>query len=322
MHVPDNYMSPSTCAVFWVAMVPIWALAVKKIKREISIQKLPIVGILSAFSFLIMMFNVPLPGGTTGHAVGGALIAILIGPYAACVSITVALFIQAMFFGDGGVLAFGINCFNMAFIMPFSGYYLYRLLKNVMGSDDKANLISVFLASYASLNIAAFIAAVQFGVQPLLFKDASGLPIYAPYPLSVSIPAMMIPHLLVAGMVEAMVAVGVYSYLRKMSTELFYGDKPVKLRPIYAMLALIAVMSPLGLLASGTAWGEWGGEELRKMLGYIPLGIGKGFSFNTIMPDYTNSMIADGVTAYVISAMLGMVIILVSFKLIASYIKK
>jgi cobalt/nickel transport system permease protein len=322
MHVPDNYMSPSTCAVFWAAMLPVWALAVKKIKKEISIQKVPIIGILSAFSFLIMMFNIPLPGGTTGHAVGAALIAILIGPYAACISITVALFIQAMFFGDGGVLAFGVNCFNMAFVMPFSGYYLYRLLKNVFGGDDKANLISVFLASYISLNIAAFITAVQFGVQPLLFKDTSGLPIYAPYPLSISIPAMMIPHILVAGLVEAIVAVGVYSYLKKMSAELFYGDKPIKLRPVYAMLALIAVISPLGLLASGTAWGEWGNQELRKMLGYIPLGIEKGFSFNVMMPDYAHSVIGNGATAYIISAMLGMAIILVSFKLITSYIKK
>jgi cobalt/nickel transport system permease protein len=315
-------MSPSTCSVFWVIMGLVWALAVKKIKKEISIQKLPILGISSAFSFLIMMFNIPLPGGTTGHAVGGALIAVLIGPYAACLSITVALFIQAMFFGDGGVLAFGVNCFNIAFIMPFSGYYLYRLLKNVMGRDDKGNLVAVFLASYVSLNLAAFITAVQFGVQPLLFKDASGLPIYAPYPLSVSIPAMMIPHILVAGLVEAIVAVGIYSYLRKMSTELFYGDKPIKLKPVYAMLALMVVMSPLGLLASGTAWGEWGGEELKKMLGYIPLGIEKGFSLKALMPDYTHPAIGDGAAAYVISAMFGMAIILVSFKLVASYIKK
>ena len=72
----------------------------------------------------------PLPGGTTGHAVGGTLIAILFGPYAACLAVSVALLIQALFFGDGGILALGANCFNMAFLLPFSGYAVYSLLQN------------------------------------------------------------------------------------------------------------------------------------------------------------------------------------------------
>lgn len=85
-------------------------------------------GAAAALSFLGMMFNVPLPGGTTGHAVGGTLAAILLGPYAACISISTALLLQALIFGDGGILAFGANCFNMALVLPFVGYALYRLL--------------------------------------------------------------------------------------------------------------------------------------------------------------------------------------------------
>ena len=75
-----------------------------------------------------MMFNVPIPGGTTGHAVGGVLLAILCGPWAACLAVSVALALQAFLFGDGGLTAFGANCFNMAFVMPFTGYYIYRAL--------------------------------------------------------------------------------------------------------------------------------------------------------------------------------------------------
>jgi len=96
MHIPDNYLSPSTCAVMAAAMVPAWTVAVKKVKKEIPREKLPMLGIGAAFTFLMMMFNVPLPGGTTGHAVGGTLLAILLGPYAACISISVALLIQAL----------------------------------------------------------------------------------------------------------------------------------------------------------------------------------------------------------------------------------
>lgn len=124
MHIPDNYLSPQTCAVMGTAMVPVWK-SVKKVKEEIPKAKIPLLGVGAAFSFLLMMFNVPLPGGTTGHAVGGTLLAILLGPYAACISVTVVLFIQALLFGDGGILAFGANCFNMAFVIPFMGYFIY-----------------------------------------------------------------------------------------------------------------------------------------------------------------------------------------------------
>ena len=322
MHVPDNYLSPSTCAVFGAVMIPVWAIAVKKIKKELSLQKLPILGVFSAFTFLLMMLNIPLPGGTSGHAVGATLVAILIGPFAACVSISVALFVQAVFFGDGGILAFGVNSFNMAFIMPFAGYYIYRLLRNLIGNSPKSNLVSVFIASYISINIAAFIAAIEFGVQPLLFKDALGLPLYAPYPLGISMPAMLIPHLLVAGFLEAIVATGVYSYINKLNPEIVYGNRPSKLNPVYAMLVFMVVLSPLGLLASGTAWGEWSNNELRRMLGYIPSGIANGFSFKTMMPSYSIPSLNNGPLTYVICAMLGVSVILISFKLITSYIRK
>ena len=132
MHIPDNYLSPSTCAVMGAAMVPVWTKAVRKVKEEIPRVKIPLLGVGAAFSFLLMMFNVPLPGGTTGHAVGGTLLAIFMGPYAACISVTVALFIQALLFGDGGVLAFGANCFNMAFVLPFFGYYLINYNERIL----------------------------------------------------------------------------------------------------------------------------------------------------------------------------------------------
>lgn len=146
MHIPDNYLSPSTCAVFGAAMIPAWRRAVKKIKDEIPRKKIPMLGIGAAFSFLIMMFNLPLPGGTTGHAVGAVLVAILLGPYSACIAVTASLLVQALFFGDGGVLAFGANCFNMAFIMPFSGYYTFSILKKYF-KKEKRRVYSILYCS-------------------------------------------------------------------------------------------------------------------------------------------------------------------------------
>ena len=129
MHIPENYLSPSTCAVLGAVMLTAWIVAVKKVKEEVPPDKLPLIGVGAAFSFLGMMFNIPLPGGTTGHAVGGTLIAILFGPWSACLAVSIALLVQAVFFGDGGILAFGANCFNMALVLPFSGYFVCNLLK-------------------------------------------------------------------------------------------------------------------------------------------------------------------------------------------------
>ena len=204
MHIPDNYLSPSTCATFGVIMLPVWRRASIKVKTEITRQKMPLLGVAAAFSFLIMMFNIPLPGGTTGHAIGAGLIAILLGPYCAVFAVTIALAIQALFFGDGGVLAIGVNCFNMAFIMPYVAYYLFKLIKKVI-PNKKGEYFGAFLGGYISVNIAALCAAIEFGIQPLLFRDASGLPLYSPYGLAVSIPAMMIPHLLVVGILEGII---------------------------------------------------------------------------------------------------------------------
>src|SRR3954451_4448979 len=108
--------------------VPAWTLAVRRVQRVLSHRTVPLLAIFSAFSFTIMLFNIPVPGGTTAHGVGGTLIAIVLGPWAAVIAVSTALIIQALFFGDGGVLAIFANCFNMAVLLPFVGYWSYRAI--------------------------------------------------------------------------------------------------------------------------------------------------------------------------------------------------
>lgn len=322
MHIPDNYLSPSTCAVMGAAMVPVWTIAVKKVKKEISKTKIPLLGIGAAFSFLMMMFNVPLPGGTTGHAVGGTLLAILLGPFSACISITVALLIQALLFGDGGILAFGANCFNMAFVLPFLGYFIYKFIKDRFDSK-KGEYAGIILGSYIGINFAAFAAAIEFGIQPLLFKNAAGQPLYSPYPLSVSIPAMVISHLLVAGVVEVIFTVAIYSFIKKVSPGTIYEGAKKRTKAIYGLIVALICLTPIGLLATGTAWGEWGADEIKdvtvggKTLGFVPEGMKNGFNFNAIMPDYAIKGLPD-TAGYILSAIAGVVILLILFKIISS----
>jgi cobalt/nickel transport system permease protein len=320
MHIPDNYLSPATCAVMAIAVAPIWALSVKKVAKDTPREKIPLLGIGAAFSFLIMMLNVPLPGGTTGHAVGGALLGALLGPYAACISISVALLIQALVFGDGGILSFGANCFNMAFVIPFAGYAIYKFIKDRTKSR-KIELTGLAIASYIAINLAALCAAVEFGLQPMIAKDAAGLPLYCPYPLSVAIPAMLIPHLAVAGVLEAAFSVAIFAFVAKASPGTIYAGSPTRTKPLYALVVGLIAASPLGLLAAGTAWGEWGADEIKDVvnggasLGFVPAGMEKGFGFEAPMPDYAINGVPE-IVGYIFSALIGVALVIILFKLL------
>jgi len=215
MHIPDGYLGPATCGLFYAIMLPIWAAASRIVKKTLNARQVPLLAIGAAFSFVIMMFNVPIPGGTTGHAVGAVLAAILLGPWASCIVVTVALVVQALLFGDGGITAIGANCFNMAFIEVFSGYYLYKLISGPSPFTSGRRVIAAGIAGYVAINVAAFSAAVMFGIQPLLHKTANGQSLYCPYGLNVAIPVMLGEHMLIFGWVEAMVTALVVKYLQK-----------------------------------------------------------------------------------------------------------
>ena len=324
MHIPENYLSPSTCAVMGAAMLPVWYMAVAKVRKQMPAEKMPLLGIAAAFSFLGMMFNIPLPGGTTGHAVGGTLIAILFGPWAAWLAVSVALFIQALFFGDGGILAFGANCFNMAFVLPFAGYAVYRLLRQKLTSA-RGNLIAAGAGAYVGINLAALCAAIEFGVQPLLFTDAAGHALYCPYPLWISVPAMLAGHLTLFGLAEIIFTSGVLAYVQRTSPELLRADRAGSGKSLYALAAALIVCTPLGLLAAGTAWGEWDPEELAgqdflgQVLGYTPAGMENGFSYEALFPDYSVTALPDAF-GYILSAVIGTALLVIIFKVLASFL--
>jgi len=195
--------------------LPFWYRASQRVKSVLTYRMVPILSIFSAFAFAIMMFNVPLPGGTTGHAVGGTLLAIVLGPWGAVIGISVALVIQAIFFGDGGITAIGANCFNMAVVLPFVGYYVYRAISANSEITSPRRIIGAVVGGYLGLNAAALLTAIELGIQPILFQGAGGVPLYAPYGLRVAIPAMMGGHLFIAGPVEAVVTGLVVAYLQR-----------------------------------------------------------------------------------------------------------
>jgi cobalt/nickel transport system permease protein len=277
MHIPDGYLSPSTCAVLYAAAIAGWYSALKRLKRMLLSRVIPLISVFAAFSFVVMMFNLPLPGGTTGHALGVTISAIVLGPSGSILAISIALAIQALFFGDGGISTLGANCFNMAIVASLVAYASYRLIAARAGITSRRRVVAAAIAGYLAVNAAALIAAIEFGIQPALFHDARGMPLYAPYPLSIALPAMMIGHLTLAGVAEAVISAGLVAYLQVADPALLRNTAGVlpateassavaagtnSLRRLWIAVALLMVLTPLGILAAGKAWGEWSPSEL------------------------------------------------------------
>ena len=315
MHIPDNYLSPESCAVLAVAAAPVVGLSITKVRAQLKENKelAPMLGIAASLSFLLMMFNVPIPGGTTAHAVGGVLLSILIGPYAASLALIVALLLQALLFGDGGILALGANIFNMAIAMPFVGYAVYHFFRK-----QNHETAGVLVGSYVGINVAAFLTAIELGIQPIIATQG-GEPLYNPYGLAVTIPAMMVTHLTIAGAVEVFFTYVIYRFVKQVAPQELYTPTSVNttsfVKKIRYILIALVVLSPLGLLAEGTAFGEWSADELAEMMNNVPAGIENGFSFEALFSDYTipGTNIAVG---YILSAITALLIFYILGKMI------
>ena len=225
MHIPDGYLGPYTYIAMWIIMIPIWYYAGKRLGRELRSKQVPLLAMSAAFSFVIMMFNIPIPGGSTGHAVGGAIIGIVLGPWAGVIAISVALVLQALMFGDGGITAIAANCFNMGVVMPFSAYYVYKFISGNTEFTSSRRVIGAAIAGYISIILAAGFTGLMFGIQPLLHQSAEGVPLYMPYGLNVALPAMLLEHVLGFGILEAVITALIFIYIQKTDTSLLYGAK-------------------------------------------------------------------------------------------------
>jgi cobalt/nickel transport system permease protein len=354
MHIPDGYLSPSTCALLYGAAMPFWYVALARLKRVLNTRRVPLLAVASAFCFVIMMFNIPLPGGTTAHALGVGATTVVLGPWASMLSLSIALFIQAVFFGDGGITTLGANCCNMAIAGSLAAHLVYRIVAGRAALTSSRRFVAGALSGYAAINVSAFLAACELGIQPLLFKDATGAPLYAPYSLPIAIPAMMIGHLTFAGVAELFVSGGVVAYLQRTNPLLLRrhaaeeGDGRARsagsgqgwrlTRPLWIRLALLMLLTPLGVLAAGTAWGEWGAgdfshPELRNRIAAAsgevapPVQAPKGLSrlssvWSAPFPQYAPPFVRRPGFGYLLSAMFGSGLVILSALLLGSIAAK
>ena len=221
MHIPDGYLGPATWISLFLVMLVIWFFAFKNGNKNLGPRNVPMLSFMAALAFILMMFNLPIPDGTSAHMVGAVLIAIVLGPYGATIALSIALLIQALLFGDGGITTYGANVFNMGVVMPFTGILVYIAARKALNgrkskiirSESRKRAIASFAAGYVGIVIAALVAAVEFGIQPSI------APGYAPYGLDLAVPAMLAAHLLV-GIAEGLTTAIVVYYLSENRADL------------------------------------------------------------------------------------------------------
>ncbi len=210
MHIPDGFIDLKTAISTGVVSAGGLATAIYKVKSYFKAKVIALMGIMSALIFALQMINFSIPGGTSGHLLGGALVAIILGPNAGAIVITVVLIVQAFIFMDGGVVALGANIFNMAIIGVYSSYLIYWLISRT----SKSKIVfftAVAVASWLSVVVASFFAALELGI--------SGT-----YAMGVTLKAMTGIHAVI-GIGEAVITIAVVAFINKVRPDLIITRK-------------------------------------------------------------------------------------------------
>jgi cobalt/nickel transport system permease protein len=200
MHIPDGFLNTATSVATWAASAGGVSYAVRRVRQELNERQVPLMGVTAAFIFAAQMMNFTVIGGTSGHLLGGALAAILLGPWAGVLVLTSVLTVQALLFQDGGLLALGANVFNMAIVGVLLAWAVYAGLRRLLGGKTWATMVSGFAAAWLSVMIASLVAAAELAI-----SGAS--------PWGVVLPAMGAVHALI-GIGEGLITVAVLVFLR------------------------------------------------------------------------------------------------------------
>lgn len=205
MHIPDGFLSVEVWASLWVVAILILVVAVWRTNKKLGDRHVPLLGVLAAFIFAAQMLNVPVAGGTSGHMLGGVLIAVFVGPMAGSIVMGSIFGVQAVFFQDGGITTMGANIINMGLIGTILGYFIYQSVKKVV-KGDKGMIIGAGVAAWIAVVLASAACAFELA--------ASGTS-----PLGIALPAMVGIHAII-GVVEAAITIAVIKSVLKTRADL------------------------------------------------------------------------------------------------------
>ncbi|NJR48683.1 MAG: energy-coupling factor ABC transporter permease [Leptolyngbyaceae cyanobacterium CSU_1_3] len=209
LHIPDGFLSLPVMGVTWVAAIALIAICLNKAQAEYQDRTVPLMGVCAAFIFAAQMINFPIPGGTSGHLLGGTLAGILLGPWAGSLVMSVVFMVQSFLFQDGGITVMGANIFNMGLIGTFLGYYLFRGIRQAIGRNKLAGMVTgAAIAAWVSVMVAAIATALQLAISGTVA-------------LQVAMVGMVGWHTLI-GIGEALITVATVSFIWRTRPDLFY----------------------------------------------------------------------------------------------------
>ena len=216
MHIPDGFIDLPTSIAFTAVSTAAVGVALKKAKSELSEKTAPLAGLTAVFIFAVQMLNFPVAAGTSGHLLGGALAAVLVGPWVATLALTIVLLLQALLFADGGLTALGLNVFNISILAVWIAYFIFLILKKILPKTKTSLIVSSAIAALISVPVSAF----GFWVQYAIGGNAT-------FPLETVLTAMMSTHILI-GIGEAIITVLTISAIMASRSDLVFGWKNSK----------------------------------------------------------------------------------------------
>jgi len=289
LHIPDGFLSVTIAVVSWLITIVLLGIAVRRSRGELGERQIPLMGVMAAFIFAAQMINFPVAGGTSGHLLGGALVAITLGPWAAMLVMTSVIGVQALLFQDGGLLVMGANILNMGLLTALIGYGLYR---GVAGRSRSARLITTGVAAWLSVMAAALLACTQ-----LWLSGTS--------PAGVVFPAMLGVHALI-GLGEALISVAAVAFITQTRPDLMEAEK-VRARGGYGwvigglVIALIVVV--LSPLASASPDGL---ERVAEDLGFLSIAQASPYE---VLADYLIPWLGESALSTILAGVIGAAVV-------------
>lgn len=301
LHIPDGFLSVLVSVICWVITIITVGIAISKTNKSLGEKQIPLMGVMAAFIFAAQMINFPVAGGTSGHLLGGALAAIVLGPWAGMLVMTAVIAVQALLFQDGGLLVMGANILNMGLVTAAIGYGLYR---SVAGKSKAVKLTVIGIAAWLSVMAGALLTSLQ-----LWLSGTSQLEIV--------IPAMLGVHTLI-GIGEALITVFALTFIMQTRPDLIgEGSESAKASRNWVFVG--GIVSLLVVLLSPLASADPDGLERVAMdMGFINAGQSAPYE---IIPDYTIPFLGGTALSTVAAGVIGILVVGIIIVLIARGLK-
>lgn len=289
LHIPDGFLTITVSLIFWLITIIMVGVAVSKTNRSLGEKQVPIMGVMAAFIFAAQMLNFPIAGGTSGHFLGGALAAIVLGPWAGILVMTAVVGIQALLFQDGGLLVMGANIFNMGILTSVIGYGLYRL---VIYQKKSIRLVVAGGGAWIATMAAALITSLQLWLSGTTR-------------LEIVLPTMLGVHAVI-GLGEALITVAALSYIEQTRPDILNLENTAR-EAGWGWVVSGVVISLLAVLISPLASGNPDGlEKVALDLGFLGSSLEAPFQ---ILPDYSIPFLGDTAISTILAGAVGSIVL-------------